>query len=92
MRADSTPGGSGCEEKSLGENGAKPSGRSCRVGVPLGFVTCPKHIAERKCNYWAEMTVLNVGQLAGRCPETPHRFLWQASPETPHFYADFFDF
>ena len=62
---DSTSVGSGCEEKSLSENGAKPSGRSCRVGVPLGFVTCPKHIAERKCNYWAEMTMLNLWHFFG---------------------------
>jgi hypothetical protein len=54
-RADSTPGNSRCEEKGLGENGAKPSGRLCHVGVPLGFAICPKHIAVRKCNYRAEM-------------------------------------
>src|SRR5215475_15393404 len=39
----------------------------------------------------AEVTVLNLGRFAhfgpGQCPETPQRFLWQASPETPHDFA-----
>jgi len=65
MAADSTRGDSGCEEKAVAKMEQSRVGRLCRVGVPLGFVTCPKHIAVRKCNYRAEMTALNVAGFAG---------------------------
>lgn len=60
-------------------------GRLCRVGVPLGFVTCPKHIAVRKCNYRAEMTVLNVGHFAAALSRNTPQVCGRRVPKLPTF-------